>query len=102
MQNSLGLYAYLSVNKSAGYEANIISRVISHSPPTEYQCLTFYYFFTNNKTNASIDVTWQTSPSSSGNSSIVTVIPQPESKWYKSEVSFNVSYANYTVRIYSI
>ncbi|CAF1283503.1 unnamed protein product, partial [Rotaria sordida] len=94
--DNTGKYGFASTNTTNRFERTYTSFV--RNSTVDEQCLTFYYYFTDASRNPKIDVLFG-SPfgSSLDDTIIVTVIPQTDNKWYKSETSFSINFTNYTV-----
>lgn len=95
-----GSYAYLSLRNMTNEV--YISNSTENATISGFQCLTFYYYFTLNQTNASLEISWEDAGSSQNNGSIVTVYPQSENKWYRDQTQFNISTSSFQVNISSI
>ncbi|CAF1472202.1 unnamed protein product, partial [Rotaria sordida] len=92
-----GKYGFTFTNTTNRFERTYTSFV--RNSTVDEQCLTFYYYFTDASRNPKIDVLFG-SPfgSSLDDTIIVTVIPQTDNKWYKSETSFFINFTNYALK----
>ncbi|CAF3977505.1 unnamed protein product [Rotaria sp. Silwood2] len=92
-----GKYGFAFTNSTDSFDQTYTSFV--RNSTVGEQCLTFYYYFTDESRNPKIDILSGLSFGSSlDDIRIVTVTPQTENKWYKRQISFFTNSSNYALK----
>ncbi|CAF1554229.1 unnamed protein product [Rotaria sp. Silwood1] len=94
-----GQYGYKTTSDPKGFTEiykSVTAMVINSTD--EYQCLSFYYYFTDSFREPSIIFRMSATSNTSNSQNIVTVKPNDANRWYYSQTTFMVAPDEYYVR----